>query len=234
MIEVKNNFQRRDNEIDQYLNFIDIMLEGNVSIQSNQGEAIRINNYVSSTLKASVFLMFYNIIESTVSRSIELIHNTITAEELTYSEINHQIKKLWLDYYLSNHQSGQISKLALKLISGVFSNEKVNIEFREYINKKTIFSGNLDAMKIKDISSNYGFKITKNKLGKQLLTVKNLRNKLSHGDISFSECGRNYVVNDLKKIKKDVSRFLEHFLDQVEIYITSKKYKIITSNDMAN
>ncbi|RAI84443.1 hypothetical protein DET54_12521 [Paenibacillus pabuli] len=226
MTDLNHIFSKRTKEINDYLAFIEIMIEGNTKIESADGEVIKVTGYISSSLKASLFLMLYNLIESTVSRSIESIHNVVTTEGLTYSEINHQIKQLWLDYYLSN-QDAKISKLAIDFISGSFSKKKVNIEFRDYVNKKTIFSGNLDALKIREISASYGFAIRKKKLGEKLVVVKSLRNKLAHGDLSFTECGRDYVISQLKSITKDVINFLEYFLKKVEEFIEHKKYKIV-------
>ena len=63
----------------------------------------------------------------------------------------------------------------------------------------------MDAQKIRDICNNHGIIIHLDpqcRGGEILKEVKEERNNLAHGTISFVECGRNYSIDDLKKNKE--------------------------------
>jgi hypothetical protein len=76
-------------------------------------------------------------------------------------------------------------------------------------------SGSLDAQKIRGIAKTFGFSERTNKAqrgGADLVIVKNQRNSLAHGVSTFSDCGRNYNISELERIKDDVIFFLEDIL----------------------
>ena len=62
--------------------------------------------------------------------------------------------------------------------------------------------------------------------------LKEYRNSLVHGKKSFSEIGRDITYNELDDVlgledyKKFTIEHLTHFLNSVEEYIESEKYKI--------
>lgn len=60
--------------------------------------------------------------------------------------------------------------------------------------------------------------------------VKNKRNELAHGTTSFVECGRNYSIDDLIKIKDQTIKFLNCILNGMKQYYDSKKYLHIIAN----
>lgn len=54
--------------------------------------------------------------------------------------------------------------------------------------------------------------------------VKEQRNQLAHGTLSFVECGRDFTVIDLHEIKTEVEEFLSGFIDAIESYYDNKEY----------
>ncbi|MCI5129736.1 MAG: hypothetical protein D3907_14910, partial [Candidatus Electrothrix sp. AUS3] len=84
------------------------------------------------------------------------------------------------------------------------------------------FSGNLDAQKIRELSEKIGFGKPKN--GRNLVTIKNKRNRLAHGEATFSEIGRDYTVGDLSDFKKETIEFLDEVILKIEHFISHKKY----------
>lgn len=91
-------------------------------------------------------------------------------------------------------------------------------------------SGSLDIRKIFEVFSKHGCKLdetNRDKYSNSFLVVKNKRNNLAHGNISFSECGSNYMVSDLKKIKEDILDGMQEVVTQAKEYISNKKYKQI-------
>ena len=59
-----------------------------------------------------------------------------------------------------------------------------------------------------------------------LETVKDRRNDLAHGTLSFAECGRNYSIDDLGKIKDETVLFLQGLLAGMKQYYDGKQYQL--------
>jgi hypothetical protein len=104
----------------------------------------------------------------------------------------------------------------------------LNEAILEFSEENFPLSGNIDARKIREIAEQYGFSAKTHKLtkgGEKLEIVKKLRNALAHGDISFSECGRDYTVAELKEIRKQVIWYLRNILKNIERYIEDKRFR---------
>ncbi|MBA3924663.1 MAG: hypothetical protein H0X31_24350 [Nostocaceae cyanobacterium] len=54
--------------------------------------------------------------------------------------------------------------------------------------------------------------------------VKEKRNYLAHGTISFVECGRDYSIDELVSIKDQTITFLYGILTGMKVYYDEKKY----------
>ena len=62
--------------------------------------------------------------------------------------------------------------------------------------------------------------------GVVLETVKDRRNDLAHGTLSFAECGRDYSIEDLNDIKAETVLFLKGLLQGMKQYYDEKQYKL--------
>lgn len=58
---------------------------------------------LSKTMKGNLFLMLYNVIESIITKSLILIHNTINDEKIRVEECIDQIKDLWIKFERKNN-----------------------------------------------------------------------------------------------------------------------------------
>jgi DNA-binding phage protein len=54
--------------------------------------------------------------------------------------------------------------------------------------------------------------------------IKNKRNDLAHGNKSFAEIGKDITVEELLKIKEEVTAYLEQILNNINQYITGQDY----------
>ena len=59
-----------------------------------------------------------------------------------------------------------------------------------------------------------------------LETVKERRNDLAHGTLSFAECGRDYSIDQLIDIKKETVLFLKGLLTGMKKYYDEQQYKL--------
>lgn len=165
-------------------------------------------------LKSTLFLMFYNAIESTVYVSIQKIFDDIKINCSSFHLLTEKIQKVYLKYYTSlRHKNYNIMFSILKNINNLH-----RLTYEEYLKNVSLFSGNLDAYKIRDILNRFG--INNNfhvKDEDKLLLIKNIRNKLAHGENSFNEIGRNYTVNDMQRFSGIVFNYLSELCRLIDI-----------------
>lgn len=84
-------------------------------------------------------------------------------------------------------------------------------------------SGNIDAHKIRQISNKIGLSIVSN--GSELEDIKNIRNKLAHGERTFNDIGKDITVNELNSIKEKTINYLDLFVNNVRRFIENKNFK---------
>lgn len=225
MIEIKETYDRNVAELDEYCCFLDDLLIREAKILLSDDSCRRLGITLSSTLKSSFFLMQYNLVESTISNVLDFVHNSVIDEKVSYNNLSENFQNIWLEYFLLGKTPGTNSIKATKnLIENINKEELFTISFSEYSSVKTVFSGNLDSRKIREISSKYGFDIKKSNLGSKLLVVKHKRNKLAHGEIAFSQGGKDIVNSDILKIKKDSIEFLYLFIEAAQKFVVNKLY----------
>lgn len=224
MIEVRETLNRSNNEINQYCTFINDFLLNEANLLFRDGKTKRINVTLSSTLKSSFFLMLYNLIESTIVNVLDHIHNEVIDERLEYNKLSDSFQNIWLEYYISNRSNANLVKSTKKAIDDVLINKKFDVSFKEYVSIKPIFSGNLDSRKIKEIAFKYGIDIQRSKFGSRLLKVKHKRNKLAHGEVTYSQGGKDIVSSEIELIKEDVIEFLKLFITSAENFLTKKLF----------
>ena len=125
------------------------------------------------TLKASGFLLLYNLVESTMRNVIESVFDRLKRDGVSYDQIRPELKKIILKN-LKNANPDIISKhtaaISVDIITAGFNKEK-------------LFSGNIDQRKIRETASEYGFSYETDYIigiGNDLLAIKANRNDLAH------------------------------------------------------
>lgn len=170
----------------------------------------------SSIIKSSLLIMLYNNIEATVYAAFEKIHATANAIE--YEDLSISTKKICTNYHFNN------PKYAFENIEKILSKSLSLPLLEEYGKRINLFSGNLDEKKINAIAKVYGIPITKPSGTKNMLVVKQKRNKLAHGEESFLASCRGYTSKDLSQIKESCEDFLSRFIINVELYLNKRMY----------
>jgi MAE_28990/MAE_18760-like HEPN len=228
MIDARADFITRKNEIDKYFQFLN-----NLDIPSCQIQYTKFNNeYVVEdidpdllkVLKANGFLLLYNLIESTISNSIQAIFNDIIDREMTFRQLSDNIKKLWLNNKQKSLKGildvnfNKIQEIMHDVANSILTNQIAELEIA-CVN----ISGNLDAQEIRQIAQKFGFDESAD--GRDLLTIKTKRNHLAHGVYSFSEIGKDYSVQDFTIFKDKAFLYLEDVMRNIENYISEKRYE---------
>lgn len=223
---IQRNFIKRAtdiNEIFTLLNFI-VNIETHKSspiTHIDSDEKLYVSQEMQCALKAQFLMLLYNIIESTVCDCLNAIYDSIGDDELTFSELSDEMKIMYRND-LKRTSNSNYNKTDTELMSMPvrFGGIAINI------------SGSLDMRKIIDVFSKHGCYLdetNRDKYANSFLIVKSKRNNLAHGNISFSECGSNYLISDILKFKNDVLCYMEEVVNQTRNYIDQKIYKKIVS-----
>ncbi|MDR0573981.1 MAG: hypothetical protein LBG96_08145 [Tannerella sp.] len=219
MNNTKIEYQKRLSEVEIYFDTLTLLDKGSCKIVCVDIIGNQINKDVdadlSTILKANGFLLLYNLVEATMRNSIKAIFNSVHSKCLTFKHFTDNIRKIWIKQEIKNIQQDDILSLSKKILENellVFQAECVNI------------SGNIDAQKIRDIAKQFGFQESKN--GRDLVTIKDKRNKLAHGEFTFSEIGKECAISDLIRYKDSTKNYLDDVLDKIENYIKDEGFKV--------
>ena len=219
---IQRNFTKRADDIKEIcllINFIaNIESHKNRPIKDDgNGRELFVTQEMQCALKAQFLMLLYNIIESTVCDCLNSFYDSIADDELTFAELSDEMRAMWKNY-LCRKKHPDSEKNDMELMGMVIRFESIAINI----------SGSLDIRKIIEVFSKHGCKLdetNREKYSNSFLVVKNKRNNLAHGNISYSECGSSYLVSDLHKFKDDILSGLHEVVIQAKEYISNKKYK---------
>lgn len=208
MIEIKSLFEERKTDIFHTLHLLKEIEKNTNTIKAG------------ASLKSSIFIMLYNLIEGVVTQSFVKVFDTVSNVSV-FSLLNNDIKLL----YLKPHPTKiRTSKDILKFTNELSVLHKQS--FDNYSKESDLFSGNLDARKIRELlTGSLGIKYEYHCDNEErLLLIKNFRNQLAHGERSYSELGRDYLKSDIEKYCNATFDYLEGFIKIIEIYILEEGY----------
>jgi hypothetical protein len=223
MQDIRTAFEKEVKHIDEYMLLL-FDIENGAKLSIN-GNTKNINADLFKVLKANTFLLLYNLLESTVRKSIEHIHLSINQDNIKYKETIVEIQKIWVAYKYENFRKIGTDAMFQTWIDMV--EDIIAVEYQDY-NKKVKssgLSGNVNQIVVKNIAQKYKFETNTRVIGNRLNLIKMKRNHLAHGNITFVDCGKDYVYSDLKNIKRETILFLYEFMAKIENYTDNKKYK---------
>ncbi len=164
---------------------------------------------ISAILKASLFIALYNNVEATFYSIFEDIHNNLN--KVKYDDLSDKLKmKLKLFYFNDKDvEDEECRELRFPLLKDLFK-------------KSNLFSGNLDARKGKALFRTYGISFDKKfELRKlhSLVTIKNKRNKIAHGELSLPEAGKIISHQNLLSVINSSTEVLDEFINSAEVFL---------------
>lgn len=196
----------------------------------SEGTGIRLTyQSLINILKSNVSLMIYNIIEYTVANLIDSIYDEIRMNRLSYVDVNESIQGLWRKTILKstsdpNANFNTFLKKNEEIITTILRNTTLEMNSRN-----TLPSGNLDGVSIKRTFESHGIQLqtrSRNYRPDILEGIKENRNNLAHGSVSFVDAVRSDSISDIRKNETFVVAFLEELIDTVTTYIDEKRYKM--------
>jgi len=229
MMAVRKEFEVRAAEVAGYFTFLEKVASDDATLnftdKSGKPCSEAVDKDVLKTVKATGFLLLYNLVESTMTNAISAIFDELKEKKVTFDMVREELKKI----AFKNLRNGRAD------VHGFINDVSVDILTAAF-DRKALFSGNLDARKIRETASQYGFSADTNQQltrgGVELLTIKTNRNDLGHGDKSFSEVGREHDAGELVKIKGETIAYLSEILTNVEHYIREKHYLATVPSSM--
>ena len=174
--------------------------------------------------RASFYLMLYNLIESTTNEIIKEVSTTITEENLTIDMLSPKIHALYIDNLIGQKETrGYITTTIQNVIQRTLSKTAI-----ELTSIDVHVSGNVTYEFLNKLVSSIGCRgrISGNidSITETMGRVKEYRNKLAHGELSFVEVGRSKSIQDLKKDHAIVTKYLEEVVNNCVKYLDAKKY----------
>jgi hypothetical protein len=229
MLKTREVFEERAEEVSLYFDFIYKMIDRRAMLalcpefgttDSKATELVHIPSDVLDTLKANGFLLLYNLVEATITWAIKAIYLDIETHEHHFDELHPLLRK---HITFSFRKDDELHKRILESKHPI-SRSIIRAGFEA--NK--LFSGNIHHKTLKEFADKLGFSVDTNGIetrgGQRLTDVKNRRNELAHGNLSFLACGKSTAIENILEIKNEVISYLEQILGNIESYLTNKEY----------
>ena len=195
MDNTKQDFANRKLEIEDYFRFLKIFDDDDTKIQYKKNEKIvteRIEPTFQVTLIANAFLILYNLIESTVRNSIIEIYTKIEEDELTFDKLTDNLQEIWVKQTTDKLKENNFKPETLRNYILDIAKDIIKRETIKLAKDKMDFSGNLDAGEIRKLADKIGFNKADN--GRNLVQIKDKRNRLAHGEQTFYDVGKDFTV----------------------------------------
>ena len=173
---------------------------------------------ISTIQKSLIILMAYNLIEGVFSTLLSelfvyFIDNNIDIEEddaFTKEKRYIEFFDLIIAYHLKQINSKE------KLTYFRNSSSIAIPIFSEYAKEISLYSGNLDACKIREISKKFGVSYKGSKNDCDLLYIKDVRNKLAHGEIAYSVACRDKTDLEITTFVNSANQYMNRVINAFE------------------
>lgn len=213
--DVKDEFGKRSDEID-------IMFSHIKMIDSEENELTRsASNNLISILASSLCLMLYNQVESTAFSCVEAIYDSVHQKRVSFNNLVPGFKKKILNDCRQAYHSVE------SLMGGLQNSDISEALAKTSLKLDKVFSGNVDARKLREVLAHYNLAITGPSplnQGAELLSLKTARNSLAHGSASFEKYGRSLTVSDLNDLRDNIREYMSHIIRLTENYLAAEAY----------
>jgi hypothetical protein len=229
-------FEERFSEIESYL---DLLQEIETAAQAGppriEGADTVITAPQQKILYSSFYLQLYNLVEATVSQCINAVTEAATSSTTRWKaeDFNESLRKEWVRAMARTHvilNPEHRLKSAVELCEHLIGQLPVN---KLEIEKGG--GGNWDDETIERLSARVGCALSISQATKRAVKrperddlgamklIKNRRNILAHGSISFVDCGDGIAVTELRRIANATGAYLREaiicYADYIDTFV---------------
>lgn len=234
--DINRIFEERRQEIDTYLDLLKAferqVQEGPPEIG---GAAITVQQ--QRILYSSVYLQLYNLVEATVTWCISAV-TAAASDNKRWSpaDLSAELRREWVRFKVRTHVDLNYDhrlEYAVDFCDYLISSLPVQSWSLEVGN-----SGNWSDMEIERLTKRIGCSLSistdahnavkkhvRDEMG-PLVLVRDLRNKLGHGALSFEECGNGVTADELRSIKDSTVSYLREVVAAFDAYVSTYQFLI--------
>lgn len=229
-------FQERLEEVNAYLELLTVMdAQAQQGPPRIKGAKDPITPQQLRILYSSVYLQLYNLVEATISDCIKAVAEAVKGNaQCTPKQLNDAMQREWVRVVARTHTTLEPNKRldsALQLCNHLLAASPIDTFTIEKAN-----AGNWDDREIENVIERVGLELKINKRVYQaikqpfrndlgpLAFVKQLRNDLAHGSMSFAECAAEITVKELVELKEKTVDYLDDVVDHFARYIDRFEY----------
>lgn len=226
------DFKERCNDVNEYLTMLEFM----DSTATNKHKPLvneaydgsdisyTLSREMQKILRANFYLLLYNLVEATTHTIITVVKDAINDEEVTLDNLVTRLVHLHIEgLYKDVTSSKRIVEIGKDLYRKAVKNEIVILDKLGFNT-----SGNVDYDFFQKIVSTIGCRgnltIDETIVKDAMSRTKEHRNKLAHGNWSFSLAGTCLTFSQLENDYGHVVDFLTQSLNNLEIYLDNKKF----------
>ena len=235
MDTLTETFEERLQEIEAYLSLLEALER-----QVGEGRPPEIGGAPITTqqqriLYSSVYLQLYNLIEATVTWCVDAVTTAAIGDGTRLpGHLAIPLRREWVRVTAKTHTELNPSHrldTAVRLCDQLVQ----ALPVRALAIEKG-HAGNWDDTAIEDITKRLGctlnisqpvYSNVKRKIRDDkgpLALVRDLRNRLAHGSLSFTECGEGITIFDLREIKEKTALYLREVVAAFRRYIDGHEY----------
>lgn len=237
MSDLSAEFQERLAEVEAYLDLLStIDAQAKLGPPRIEGAAHPITTQQQQILYAGVYLQLYNLVEATMSRCIEAIAEaTKGSGRWKPSDLSDALRREWVRVTARTHVVDMTPEHRLENALRLCDHLVTSLPVDAFdIDKGG--GGNWDDSEIEAFSRRLGCQLVvsqpvysavkrpfRDDLG-PLVLVKQLRNRLAHGSISFAQSAENITIERLVELKEKTVNYLKEVVDCFTNYVMSFEY----------
>lgn len=168
-------------------------------------------------IKSSIVLLAYNTLEGCYTKLNKEIFSFIAENHIPVNKLNVELQNIYYRYYR------KIIKDTESLRRFYENKDIASVTYDEICDKVTLFSGNLDARFIREFSKKQiGISRISTVSGQKIVYIKNLRNKLAHGEITFQDAVKDKTLKEIEEMCEDCINFLKVVIKSYEDFYINK------------
>lgn len=237
MFGFQATFLTRKEEVESYLDLISAVEDQlRLGVPKFGADGPAISSLQQRILYANVYLHLYNMVEATVSQCLDEICTALLnlPEGRLVKELTEPWRREWVRFTARTHVNLAPDRRLETTLE--MAQELVDEMMISDLRIEAGGGGNWDDSVIEDVAKRVGCELdieegTKRKAKRHirdemgpLALVKNLRNRLAHGSMSFGECGATTSAADLRHTAEAVVGYLSEVVDSFSSFLEREGY----------